>query len=154
MKISPGSMLSPLEDLMKVITRIALCFLVAFLGSSQAVLVAQVSDHEDNLSACQNGLKSCNRANLTDAESNDIAVSMHRRNLANCGSGEQSCDRAQLTDLETIALDVAAHQTNVSNCLDGIGPCDHLALTIRESRAVAPQRISTISPAVKTPATL
>ena len=118
---------------MKVITGITLCFLVGFLGSFHGALLAQVSNHEDNLSACKNGSESCNRSNLTDAETRDIAV-LHQRNVAACRAGDNSCDRDQLTAFETIALDIAVHQTNVSNCMDGIGPCDH---TLRESRAVA-----------------
>ncbi len=83
MEVNPDSMLSPWsENLMKVIARITLCFLVGFLGSWQGSLFAQVSDHEGNLSACKNGLGSCNRADLTDAESHNIDVSRTESNRA------------------------------------------------------------------------
>src|SRR5579862_6369041 len=109
-------MLSPWnKDPMKIIARITLCFLASFLSFLQGSLFAQVSTHEDNVLACKDGLESCNRAMLTDAESHDVAVSMHQRNLANCRMGEKLCDRAQLTDIETAALDVAVHQNNLSN---------------------------------------
>ena len=89
---------------MKVAERITLCFLVVFLGSWQGTLLAQQSDHEDNLWACKNGFGSCNRSDLTDLESHDIAVSLHQRNVAACRAGETSCDRNQLTALETEAV--------------------------------------------------
>ena len=81
---------------MKFITQIATFLLVAFLCSYQASLLAQISGHDNNLWACKNGLKSCDRDTLSDAEAHDMAVSMHQRNLADCRSGTESCDRAQL----------------------------------------------------------
>jgi hypothetical protein len=47
---------------MKVISRTALCLLVFFFGFWRGALLAQVSDHENNLSACKNASESCNRS--------------------------------------------------------------------------------------------
>lgn len=89
---------------MKVVTRTMPCLLVGVPGSWQSSFFAQVPEHEDSLSACKDGLKSCNRSELTDAASHSITVSVHQHNLADCSSNDKSRDHVQLTHLETIIL--------------------------------------------------
>lgn len=127
----------PREIRMKTAVRIMFGFFMICLISRNDVLFAQVSEHNANLETCRNGLQLCDRAVLTDEQSDKQRVETHRRNVDDCRAGIGSCNQSALTEPEIIALAIANHQHNVLACMDGSGPCDHAMLTPKEALAVA-----------------
>ena len=114
------------------------CFApVAYLSLWPILAFAQSSDLAQNLADCKAGRDSCDRSELSQSETTDVALAVHRQNVVNCRDGYNSCDRSKLTEPERIALAVAYHRRNVSDCDEGMLSCDRSKLTPIEARQMA-----------------
>ena len=104
--------------LMKLMILSALTVLTC-LGLAQPATFAQAADQSQNFSICMDGLRSCDRSTLSEAEAVKVAASDRRRNIADCRRDSEACDLSKLSATESRALAVARYQQNLSDCIRG-----------------------------------
>ena len=63
-----------------------------------------LAEHQRNLSACKDGLETCDYSRLTPPEAKMLADNEHKRNYAACLTGYGYCDRSRLTAKETRSI--------------------------------------------------
>ena len=101
------------------------------LSATELAQVA-IATHQNMISDCWSGLRSCDHSKLTTSEAVGVAMAENQRNVSDCWNGWSSCNLSKLSETDLSEVAVAQHRRNVSQCWDGSAACDRSKFSTTE----------------------